>query len=272
MTKRISLALIFVALFASLAFGAESADKVVARVASQDITEAEVLETIKPFGPQAAMLYRSDEGRKMIIDEVISIRLFALDAEDSKLDQTPEFQANLAAIRRTMLAQAAVREATKNLVISDDDAKKFYDDNPKVFTQPERVHARHILVSGDADLAKVQEELKAGKSFDVVAKEFSTDPGSAANGGDLGEFPRGVMVPEFEKAAFALKNPGDISEPVKSKFGWHIIKLEEHIPESPMPFEQVKEQVLQELKAQKTQELLDARTTELEKKYKVERF
>ncbi|MBQ7150728.1 MAG: peptidylprolyl isomerase [Synergistaceae bacterium] len=171
-----------------------------------------------------------------------------------------------------MLAQAAVREATKNLVVSDDDVKKFYDDNPKVFTQPERVHARHILVSGDADLAKVQEELKAGKSFDVVAKEFSTDPGSAANGGDLGEFPRGVMVPEFEKAAFALKNPGDISEPVKSKFGWHIIKLEEHIPESPMPFEQVKEQVLQELKAQKTQELLDARTTELEKKYTVERF
>ncbi|MBQ2615645.1 MAG: peptidyl-prolyl cis-trans isomerase, partial [Synergistaceae bacterium] len=118
----------------------------------------------------------------------------------------------------------------------------------------------------------VQEALKAGKSFDAVAKEYSIDPGSAINGGDLGEFPRGMMVPEFEKAAFELKNPGDVSEPVKTQFGWHIIKLEERIPESPMPFEQVKSRLLQELQEQKTQTVLQEKAKALEEKYKVERF
>ncbi|MBQ4432097.1 MAG: peptidylprolyl isomerase [Synergistaceae bacterium] len=165
-----------------------------------------------------------------------------------------------------------MREIIKDIAVSDDEARKFYDDNPAMFKQPERVRALHILVSDDATLAKVQEELKAGKSFDAVAKEYSIDPGSAANGGDLGEFPRGVMVPEFEKVAFDLKNPGDVSEPVKSQFGWHIIKLEEHIPESPMPFEQVKPRILQELKDQKTQDVLQDKAKELEGKYKVERF
>ena len=271
MKKNFLTALIFVFLFASLAFGAEN-DKVLARVASHDITESEVLEFIKPFGQQAAMLYGSEQGKKMILDDVISMRLFALEAEEKKIDQTPEFIKNLENIKRTMLAQESMREVIKNIAITDEEAKKFYDENPKLFTQPERVRASHILVSDDKVLAKVQEELKAGKSFDVLAKEFSIDPGSAANGGDLGEFPKGVMVPEFEKAAFELKNPGDLSEPVKSQFGWHIIKLGEHIPESVMPFEQVKTNINQELKEKKTQEVLQARSKELEEKYKVERF
>ncbi|MBQ7196358.1 MAG: peptidylprolyl isomerase [Synergistaceae bacterium] len=164
-------------------------------------------------------------------------------------------------------------EVVKDITVSDDEVKKFYDENAtKLFTQPERVRASHILVSGDEELAKVQEELKSGKSFDVVAKEYSTDPGSASHGGDLGEFPRGVMVKEFEEAAFALKEPGEVSEPVKSQFGWHIIKLGERIPESVMPFEQVKAHIEQELKDKKTQDVLKERSQELEEKYKVERF
>ncbi len=273
MPKKFITAFIITLLLANLAFGAESSSsKVVARVGSQDITETEVLAFIQPFGQQAVMLYGTEQGRKMIIDDVISMRLYALYGEEEKLDETPAFIEALANAKRAMLAQAAMRREIANLVIRDDEAKKFYDENPNLFTQPERVHARHILVSDDATLAKVQEELKAGKSFDVVAKEYSTDPGSALNGGDLGEFPRGVMVPEFEKAAFDLKNPGDVSEPVKSQFGWHIIKLEEHIPESPTAFEQVKSQIMQELREQKTQDILQAKSKELEEKYKVERF
>ena len=269
--KKFSAVLIFVLIFASVAFGAEE-EKILARVGSQDITESEVLEFIKPFGQQAVMLYGSEQGKKMIIDDVISMRLFALDAEEKNLDKTPEFLKNLESLKRTMLAQESMREVVKNLEITDDEAKKFFDENPKLFTQPERVRASHILVSDDVILKKVQEELKAGKSFDVLAKEFSIDPGSAANGGDLGEFPKGVMVPEFEKTAFELKNPGDISEPVKSQFGWHIIKLGEHIPESVMPFEQVKTHIEHELKEQKTQEILQKKSKELEEKFKVERF
>ena len=271
MSKKFSAALILVLAFSFCAYGADS-NSVVARIGSEDITEAEVLEFIQPFGQQAIMLYGSEQGRKMIIDDVISMRLYALDAEASKLDQTPEFQAQLLSAKRAMLAQAAMRETIKNLTVTDEEAKKFYDENPAMFKQPERIRARHILVSGDEELAKVQDELKAGKSFDVVAKEFSRDPGSAANGGDLGEFPRGMMVPEFEKAAFDLKNPGDVSAPVKTQFGWHIIKLEQRIPESVIPFEQIKDRLIQELKDQKTQKVLQDKAKELEEKYKVERL
>lgn len=271
MTRKIFTALILVVMLAFSANAAEP-DKVLARVGSQDITERELLEFIQPFGQQALMLYGTEQGRKMILDDVITMRLYALSGESEKLDQTPEFIASLENAKRAMLAQAAMRKIIEDVSVSDDEARKFYDENSKLFTQPERIHARHILVSDDAVLAKLQEDLKAGKSFDVAAKEYSIDPGSAANGGDLGEFPRGVMVPEFEKAAFELKNPGDVSEPVKSQFGWHIIKLEEHIPESPMSFEQVKAQVFQELREQKTQEMLKQKAEELEKVYKVERF
>ena len=271
LARKIFAAFILVLSFSFCAYGADS-EKVLARVGSEDITESEVLEFIQPFGQQAVMLYGTEQGRKMILDDVIAMRLYALDAEDSKLDQTPEFQAQLLNAKRAMLAQAAMQKAVEGLKISDEEAKKFYDSNTAMFKQPERVHARHILVSGDEELAKVQSELKAGKSFDVVAKEYSRDPGSAANGGDLGEFPRGMMVPEFEKAAFELKNPGDVSEPVKTQFGWHIIKLEERIPESVMPFEQVKDRLTNELKDQKTQQVLQDKAKELESKYKVERL
>lgn len=271
LARKIFAAFILVLSFSFCAWGADS-EKVLARVGSEDITEAEVLEFIQPFGQQAVMLYGTEQGRKMILDDVIAMRLYALDAQDSKLDQTPEFQAQLLNAKRAMLAQVAMQKAVEGLKISDEEAKKFYDSNTAMFKQPERVHARHILVSGDEELAKVQSELKDGKSFDVVAKEYSRDPGSAANGGDLGEFPRGMMVPEFEKAAFELKNPGDVSEPVKTQFGWHIIKLEERIPESVMPFEQVKDRLTNELKDQKTQTVLQDKAKELESKYKVERL
>ena len=271
MTRRFIAAIIVTLALAGLAYGAEGSN-VLARVNSEDITEAEVLEFIKPYGQQAMMLYNTPQGKKMILDDVISMRLYALDAEASKLDDSPEFQAQLAAVRRALLAQAAMRKAIDGITVSDDEAMKFYNDNPQMFTQPERVHARHILVSDDETLAKVQDELKSGKSFDAVAKEYSIDPGSAENGGDLGEFPRGVMVKEFEDAAFALVNPGDVSEPVKTQFGWHIIKLEAHIAESTAPFEQVKERIMQQLREQKTQQLLVDRAKELEGTYHVERF
>ena len=273
MAKKIFTALILVMALSLSASAAETGEsKVLARVGSQDITEAEVLEFIRPYGQQALMLYASEQGRKMIINDVILMRVYALEGEEEKLDQTAEFQEKLAAAKRAMFAEAAMRNVIKNITVSDDEALKFYNENTKMFTQPEKVHARHILVSGDELLRKVQDDLKAGKSFDVVAKEYSQDPGSAENGGELPEFSRGMMVPEFEAAAFALKNSGDVSEPVKTQFGWHIIKLEGKTPEAVIPFEQVKARILQDLREQKTQEAIEAKGKLLEEKYKVERF
>ncbi|MCR4817387.1 MAG: peptidyl-prolyl cis-trans isomerase [Fretibacterium sp.] len=166
-----------------------------------------------------------------------------------------------------------MREAIKDITVSDEEAKRFYDEHPDQFKNPERVHARHILLNDDAEsadkLARVQADLKAGVSFDKIAKEVSVCP-SAPQGGDLGEFQKGQMVPEFEAAAFALKNPGDISEPVKTQFGWHIIRLEGRVPESAQPFDEVKAQITQELHNTKASDRIRARIDEMKKKYKVE--
>ncbi len=282
MVKRfLILALVFTFIFIPALHAEESKDvsetKVLARVNGIDITENEILQFLQGMGPQAIMFYGTEQGKKMVLDEFISLRLFALDAEQKKLDDTPEFKEALENIKRGLLAQAAVREIIKDVKISDEEIKKFYDEHLKdYFTKPEQIHARHILISDDVNsvdiIADIQGALSKGVSFDELAQEFSLDPGSAANGGDLGEFPRGVMVHEFEEAAFNLKNAGDISAPVKTQYGWHIIKLEEKIPEAVIPFDDVKNQIMQELQNSKNSELLKARSAELEKIFKVERF
>ena len=278
MRKILFLILTFILCFNSICFSAEvDAPKVLARVNGEDITEAEIMPFLLSLGGQAMMLYNSEQGRKMIIDEIISIRLFALDAENKKLDQTPEFQARILNVKRSMLAQELIKEVLKDSAITEEDAKNFYAEHINdYFTRPEQVHAKHILISDDVNsqdnIIKIQDALKNNVPFEDLAQKYSLDPGSAQNGGDLGEFPRGMMVPEFEQVAFNLKNSGDISQPVKTQFGWHIIKLENKIPSGVVPFEDVKEQLMQELQNQKNSELIKKYSDELEQKYKVERF
>jgi peptidyl-prolyl cis-trans isomerase C len=162
---------------------------------------------------------------------------------------------------------------------SDVDAKDFYDKNPDKFAQPESVRASHILImTKDADEAgkkaarsKIDGVLKrarAGEDFAALAKENSQD-GSASQGGDLGFFGRGRMVPEFDQVAFALK-PGEISEVVTTQFGYHIIKLTEKKAGSTVPFDQVKPQVVEYLSNQKKQQRVDSFIDEAKKRAKIE--
>ena len=248
-------------------------ERVLAKVADREIREKDVDQVIRMMGPQGAMMYDNPQGRRAVLDELVSMHLFALRGAEEKLDQTPEFKAALETFRNQSLARAAIDASLKDVTASDEDAKKFYDEHPDQFTQPERVHVRHILISDDvtsADaIAKVQADLRAGASFDEVAKSRSLCP-SAAQGGDLGEVSKGQMVPEFEAAAFALKNPGDLSEPVKTRFGWHIIRLEGRTPSSLEPFDNVKPQLLQYLTNEKKNEAFKNAVEGLKKTYKVE--
>ena len=248
-------------------------ERVLAKVSDREIREKDIDQVIRMMGPQGAMMYDNPQGRKAVLDELVSMHLFALKGAEEKLDQTPEFKAALETFRNQSLARAAIDASLKDVTVSDEEAKKFYDEHPDQFTQPERVHVRHILISDDvtsADaIAKVQADLKAGVSFDEVAKSRSLCP-SAAQGGDLGEVSKGQMVPEFEAAAFALKDPGDLSEPVKTQFGWHIIRLEGRTPSSLEPFDTVKPQLLQYLTNEKRNEAFKNVVEGLKKTYKVE--
>ena len=119
--------------------------------------------------------------------------------------------------------------------------QKIYDDAVKSMGGQEEVHARHILVETEDEAKAILEQLKGGADFATLAKEKSKDPG-AAEGGDLGYFTKDQMVPEFAEVAFKMY-PGQLSNPVKTQFGWHIIKVEDKRTKQPPEFEKVKEQI-----------------------------
>lgn len=257
------------------AFGAEPANesRVLARVEGAEITEAEIDAMLQSMGPQGMMMYGNPQGRQAILNELVSVQLYALEGAKAKLDETPEVQRAIRELRTRLLAQGAMRETVKDVAATEEEARAFYGANPGQFTQPETVHVRHILISDDAvsadNIAKIQADIKAGVSFDEIAKSVSICP-SAPQGGDLGNVSRGQMVPEFEEAAFAMKEPGSVSEPVKTQFGWHLIKLESRTDAALVPFDDVKAQLLQYLSDQKRQETLIKHSEDLRNEYKVE--
>jgi len=253
----------------------ESADardpqRVLARVEGHEIREEHVDQLLSAAGPQAMMLYNNEQGRKMVLDELIASRLFALSGKRQGLDESPEFQSLLDSFITHSISRLAIENTLNDVVLSDEDLRNFYDENQSNFVSPDQIRAKHILIADNEEaeekLAFIQGELENGVAFDALATEHSIDPSAQRNGGDLGFFGRGQMVPEFEAAAFALNEPGDISEPVKSNFGWHIILLEEKKPSSAMPFDEVRPQIeqflLNEKRTQRYQEALEALKSE----------
>ena len=136
-----------------------------------------------------------------------------------------------------LIRDYAVQAIIEDVSATDEDVQAFYDENLDKFALPEKVRARHILVENEEDAVKILAEIQGGKPFAEAAKESSICP-SKEEGGDLGFFGKGQMVPEFETVAFALET-GEMSDPVKTQFGWHIIMMEEKQPSSVVPLEDV---------------------------------
>ncbi|MFT4194569.1 MAG: peptidylprolyl isomerase [Ottowia sp.] len=190
-------------------------------------------------------------------------RLLAADALKAGLDATPEGQAYLKQLRERALAELLLRERERAALPSDQVLESYarsdYKAKPERFRQPEQVRARHILLAvapdGSNDAAvkaraeKLLADLRGGADFAALARQLSADKGSAARGGDLGLFGRGKMVPEFDAAAFALRKPGELAGPVKTKFGYHVIELLERKPAELRPFEQVLPELREEVRA-----------------------
>lgn len=257
------LSLGLVALIAAPAFA--QADKVIAKVDGMNITEREIALATEDLGERLAQL-PDERKRDEVVNYLVDLKLGAKAAAAAKIADTPDFAARLAYFReKIMLDQYLTAEAKK--AATPEAAKKLYDETTKALAPEEEVNARHILVEDEAQAKAVAERLKKGEDFAKVAAELSKDPGSGKEGGSLGWFTKDRMVPEFAEVAFKLAK-GQVSDPVKSQFGWHVIKLEDK-RNKPLPdFASVKPQIDQYLERKAQQDMIVA----LREKAKVERL
>jgi peptidyl-prolyl cis-trans isomerase C len=216
-----------------------ASDPVVARVNGVDIRESDLALAEEDLG--ADMQSISPEARREHLISYLADIIMVTQAADKKnLADNPDFKRRLAFLRNKLLMGYELQQEAKTAV-TDQALHQTYDEAVKSMAGQEEVRARHILVQGEDEAKAILEQLKKGADFATLAKEKSKDPG-AAEGGDLGYFTKDQMVPEFADVAFKMY-PGQLSNPVKTQFGWHVIKLEDKRTKQPPEFEKVKDQI-----------------------------
>jgi peptidyl-prolyl cis-trans isomerase C len=224
---------------ASEAPAASGPDPVVARVNGVDIKQSDLALAEEDVGAdmQAAP---AEARREHLISYLADVIMVTQAAEKKKLADNPEFKRRLTFLRNKLLMGFELQDEAK-AAMTEDALKQTYNDAVKSMGGQEEVRARHILVDKEEEAKAIADQLKGGADFATLAKEKSKDPG-AADGGDLGYFTKDQMVPEFADVAFKMY-PGQLSNPVKSQFGWHIIKVEDKRTKQPPEFEKVKDQI-----------------------------
>lgn len=251
---------------------APATDPIIIAAGDVSIRQSEFEGAIKTL-PAEYQQYATGPGKKQFAEDYLRMKMLAAEGKKAGLDKDPELLAQLDLMRQNLVAQAQLKRIESNITLSDADLQKVYEANKN---QYEQVKAKHILIAfkgspaaqtGKPELTEEQAKAKAedlrkqiegGASFEELAKKESDDTGSGANGGELGEFGPGQMVPEFEKAAFAAK-PGDVTPVVRTQFGYHIIKVEAH---NHTPFEQVKATIEKNERQTRLQAALDKMKTD----------
>jgi peptidyl-prolyl cis-trans isomerase C len=238
-------------------------DAVVATLNGREIRESDLALAEAEVGPEVANMPAANR-RRLLLEFLIEMQLFADAADSASLTSGPDFEKR-AAYWTTRAKRDAYYEKSIKGTVSEPLAKGIYDDKVKMIPAEDEVEARHILVDSEEKAKEVIERINKGDDFAKLAAEYSSDPGSKADGGKLGYFSKGQMVKEFEDAAFVLKK-GEVSKPVKSKFGWHVIKVEDRRTKPLPTFDEVKGQIVNSLVQQKGQQT----ATDLRGKAKIE--
>ena len=235
---------------------------VLATYGGKRLTTGRVLKEVERLpAPSRAYLAAPDRKRQFVENLVLNDLLFN-EGQRLGYDKDPDVDRQVNDLRRRLVVQRLVREFQKPPEITDDQAKAYYDENPNLYSTTQ-IRASHILVKDEAAAKEILDQVKADPSkFADIAKEKSTDKTSGAKGGDLGMFAQGRMVPEFERAAFALKQ-GEVSDVVKTQYGYHVIMVTERKDGERRPFDQVKEQIKATLRNKAIQEQQDKRYAEL---------
>ena len=248
-----------------------SASDLLLTVNGKNITKQDAQVLVSSAAPNVNYADLKPQEQEMIKERLIEKVLFGELAKKEGIENDPEYQKSLEMIKTELAINVWMKKQLDNVVVSDSEAKEFYEKNSDKFVQEATLHARHILVESEEDAQKIIDTLKSlqGKAlqekFIALAKEKSTGP-SAPNGGDLGTFKKGQMVPTFSEAVWALEEGKITTKPVKTRFGYHVIYLEKKNPASKVAYNDVKPQIIATLKQKQFTAKIQEMAKELKKK------
>jgi len=241
-----------------------------AKVGNATITQADLEREMKNLPEFAQALFAGSGGKEKFLNELVKKEILYQEAVKKGLDKDPEYLKKVEDYKKiTLIGSLLEKEIEAKSKVTEKDVKDYYDKHKEEISSVSQIKASHILVKTEDEANKIYESLKKGANFTELAKKNSIDPGSAKNGGDLGFFSKGQMVPEFEAAAAKLRI-GEISQPVKTKYGYHIIKVADKKLGKPIEFDKVKGLLSQRVAAEKQKEAFDSYLENLKKSYKVE--
>ncbi|MBF0554441.1 MAG: peptidylprolyl isomerase [Nitrospirae bacterium] len=242
----------------------------IVKIGDASITAALIESELSKLPPDVKQFFKGKEGMTKLIEELKKNELLNLEAKKAGMDKDPEYIRKVEDFKKVNLINTLVQKAFKPEMaqVTPDEIKAYYDNNTKDFTMQEQIKASHILVKTEAEAQAAAEKIKKGTDFATVAKEVSIDKMTADKGGDLGFFSKGQMQPSFDDAVFKLKT-GEVSAPVKTTFGYHIIKVIDTKPAKKVDFDSAKDMITQLLTEQKKNKAFDDYYMGVEKGYNV---
>lgn len=242
--------------------------KVYAKVDDIEITSDDVIIFLESLSPEVRKFFTQNSDKKPLIQELIQQQLLYFDAVEKGYDKNEDFIKVAEKARQAMLKTYALGKLLEGITVSEEEMQAFYEEHKSEFQDTKKASASHILVDSEEKAKKVKEQIDQGLEFAQAAKEYSSCP-SASRGGDLGVFGPGQMVPEFDKVVFSLKK-GEISDPVKTQFGYHIIELHDLTEAREKSFDEVKDKIYQELRRRKEEIVYRDKVEELKAKHKIQ--
>lgn len=245
-------------------------NKILAIVGGQEITDKDLVEILTRYPEQQQAMLGTEDGKKQLLEQIIGFELMYQFGKENSYENLEEYKQQIEKIKKEMLTQMVINKVLSKVTVLDSEALAFYETNKEMFMEPATVTAKHILVESEDACNAIREKIVSGEiSFEEAATQYSSCP-SKEQGGSLGSFSKGMMVPEFEKSAFELPI-GEISGAVETQFGFHLIKVTEKNEESVKAFDEVKQTVVNQLLQQAQQTKYLDFINELSQKYGVER-
>ncbi len=245
-------------------------NKILATVAGKPITAEDVEDSIRMMGQRGESL-RNPQGYAMVLDQLINQRLLIADATRNLFEREPMFKEMMARAKDELLVHYSVQKIMSGIHVTEADARKYFEDHQEDLKPKKHFNASHILVAEENKAKDILASIRSGEiSFEDAARQYSTCP-SSENGGNLGDFTSGQMVLEFENACNRLE-PGSISEPVHTQFGWHIIQLNSRTEGTLPTFDEIKESLMEQLTNQKQQAAYQSKINQLKILFPVDKM